>query len=134
MFDITVSDVFSMSLWLLCYSKSHFLIDALFEDLLFRINSYSYSHNISSKPLHLQTAWKIFFCCWVLFFKSLSSYKFFIFSTITAIAMRDICFYFLSDLPQFFRYLRHLALKIKAKLLNFKRTSSTHTKNKANKN
>ena len=32
------------------------------------------------------------------------------FSTITATTMSNICFCFLSDLPQLFRYLRHLAL------------------------
>ena len=31
------------------------------------------------------------------------------FSTITATTMSDICFHFLSDLPQLFRHLRHLA-------------------------
>ena len=48
------------------------------------------------------------------------------FSTITATTMSDICFYFLSDLPQLYRYLRHLAFLLHIAKIRQKKRKKPH--------
>ena len=111
---------------LIYYLQIHYL------RFIFIINIHLTS--ISLLNLHIfKLHQNLFFCCRCLFFKSLSKKNFFQFSTITVTVIINICFYFLSDLSQLFRYLRQLPIIVKTKLFSYNSISSTHSKNRATK-